>query len=111
MCAAALELQAIFDSSVDGITLIDQHGQILRENLPARQWRLQLEHEPKGMQDLERVLFAPARLALDTQVTQQQSITLQRPQESQEYVITASPLHVPITPLYTCADNDKHAWR
>jgi signal transduction histidine kinase/GAF domain-containing protein len=88
----AQELQAIFDSSADGILLVNRSGQILRENAPARRLRLQLEQEPGGKEILERLLLNPARLALDTQSEQQHSITLHRPYEQQEYVVTAAPL-------------------
>ena len=95
----AQELQAIFDSSADGITLIGQDDTLLRENRPARQLRQQIEQEAKGVQALEDLLFAPARQALQTQTEQQQSITLHRHQEQQHYVVTATPLHVVTRPL------------
>lgn len=94
------ELQAIFDSSADGITLISPDGSIVRENRPARQLRQQLEQEVNGPQALEDLLFAPARLVFQTQKEQQQSITLHRPHEVQELVITATPLCAP-TQSYT----------
>lgn len=88
----AQELQAIFESSADGILLVDRSGQILRENAPARRLRLQLEQEPGAREVLDRLLLNPARLALDTQSEQQHSITIQRLHEQQEYVVTAAPL-------------------
>jgi signal transduction histidine kinase len=88
----AQELQAIFDSSVDGITLIDPAGKILRENRPARQLRVQLEQEVEAARFLEHLLFAPARLALSTHAEQHQPITLQRSSGQQDYVVTAAPL-------------------
>ncbi|HEY1348148.1 MAG TPA: ATP-binding protein [Ktedonobacteraceae bacterium] len=88
----AQELQAIFESSADGILLVDYSGQVLRENAPARRLRLQLEQEPGATETLLRLLLNPARLALDTQSEQQHSVTLQRPYEQQEYVVTAAPL-------------------
>jgi len=88
----AQELQAIFESSADGILLVDRSGRILRENAPARRLRLQVAQEPGGEQALERLLLNPTRLALDTQSEQQHSVTLHRPYEQQEYVVTAAPL-------------------
>jgi signal transduction histidine kinase len=88
----AQELRAIFESSADGILLVDHSGQVLRENAPARRLRLQLEQEPGGTETLMRLLLNPARLALNTQSEQQHSITLQRSYEQQEYVVTAAPL-------------------
>lgn len=93
------ELQAIFDSSADGITLIGPNGTILRENRPARQLRLLLEQAVDAVSTLETLLFAPARLVLQTQNKQQQSVTLQGEQEPQEFVITATPLRIPTQPL------------
>jgi len=95
----AQELQAIFDSSADGITLIDQEGQISQENRPARQLRLQLAQEKGGLEALEALLFTPARLVLQTQTEYRQSLTLQCTGGQQAYVITATPLRVPTLPL------------
>lgn len=92
------ELHAIFESSADGITLIGADGALLRENRPARELRLRLELEATGQQALEDLLFAPARLAFQTQAEQQQSITLRCYQEEQEYVVTAAPLRAVTEP-------------
>lgn len=89
------ELQAIFESSADGITLIGADSSILRENSPARELRLLLLQEASGAQALEDLLFAPARVALQTQTEQQRSIAFQQKQEEQQYVVTAAPLRVP----------------
>jgi two-component system, OmpR family, phosphate regulon sensor histidine kinase PhoR len=93
------ELHAIFESSADGITLIGQDGSILRENRPASALRLHLEQEAGGLQALEDLLFAPARAALATHTEQQHSISIQRKQEEQQYVVTAAPLRLPTQPL------------
>jgi len=93
------ELHAIFESSADGITLIGQDGTILRENRPARELRLRLEQEAGGEEALEDLLFAPARAALATHTEQQQSISFQRQQEEQQYVVTAAPLRIPTPSL------------
>ncbi|HEX7737337.1 MAG TPA: ATP-binding protein [Ktedonobacteraceae bacterium] len=95
----AQELQAIFESSADGITLIGQSGMILRENRPARELRQILEREVEGAQALEELLFAPAHLALQTQTAHQVSITLRSGQQGRQYVVTAAPLHIGTQPL------------
>src|SRR5258708_37651883 len=93
----AQELQAIFESSADGITLIGQDGSILRENRPARELRLHLEQEAGGTQALEDLLFAPARVALSTPREQQQSISFQLNPEEQQYAATGATLRA-LTP-------------
>lgn len=100
----AQELQAIFDSSADGILLVGRPGQVLRENAPARRLRLQLEQEPDGKEILERLLLNPARLALDTQSEQQHSITLHLHSEQREYVVTAAPLQTAVSLFSQSAD-------
>jgi signal transduction histidine kinase/GAF domain-containing protein len=91
----AQELQAVVDSSADGITQIDGNGQIVRENLAAKQLREHLLHEREGEQALDQIFFAPARLALDEKMEQQRSVTVHYEGEDHEYLVTASPLRSP----------------
>lgn len=99
----AQELQAIFDSSADGITLVGLDKRIIRENLPARQLRQSLEQGAEGARILEDLLFAPAHLALQTQTKQQLALNFQLDTE-QHYMVTAAPLHIGTQPL---AEPDK----
>jgi signal transduction histidine kinase len=91
----AQELQIIFDSSADGITLVDSAGQIVRENRAAQHLHEQLQQEANGVNALEQLLFAPARRALQTQTEQQYSVSFQQDGETHDYLVTASPLRPP----------------
>jgi signal transduction histidine kinase/GAF domain-containing protein len=88
----AQELQVIFDSSADGITLVDSAGQIVRENRAAQRLHQQLQQEADGTGALEQLLFTPARLTLQAQTEQQYSVSLQQDGETHDYLVTASPL-------------------
>ncbi|HTI14686.1 MAG TPA: ATP-binding protein [Dictyobacter sp.] len=88
------ELQAIFESIADGVTLVDQQEHILRENTKAQQLRTQLETHEQGSQFLEALLHAPARAALQGIIDSDMSVTItDEQQERHEYVVKASPLH------------------
>ncbi len=91
----AQELQVIFDSSADGITLVDSTGQIVRENRSAQYLHQRLQQEADGANALEQLLFAPARLSLQAQAEQQYSVSLQQGGETHDYLVTASPLRPP----------------
>lgn len=88
------ELQAIFASIADGVTLVDQHGHIVRENPCAQQLRQQLERHTQGKQALEALIHAPARSALEGTIERDVSLTLIDEQdEYREFIVNASPLH------------------
>ena len=78
----ARELDAIFESIADGITLIDEQGAVLRENRTARRLREQMEanfgeHTEQGI---------PVTIVDDAK-------------DAREYVMNTSPLHPPSAPL------------
>jgi signal transduction histidine kinase len=88
------ELQAIFESITDGVTLVDQHGQIVRENRCAQQLRQDLEAYTQGKQALESLIHAPARSALEDIAEHDMIVTLtDTKSEHREFVVNASPLH------------------
>lgn len=90
----AQELQAIFESISDGVTLIDQHGHIMRENRCAQQFRHELENYSQGEQAIEALIYAPAHSALEDIVERDTTITLiDAKSEQREFVVNASPLH------------------
>jgi two-component system phosphate regulon sensor histidine kinase PhoR len=90
----AQELQAIFASIADGVTLVGPNGQIVRENECAQRLRQQLEGHKQGRQALEALIDAPARSALEGMVERDVSLTLVDEQnEYREFVVNASPLH------------------
>jgi signal transduction histidine kinase/PAS domain-containing protein len=90
----AQELQAIFESIADGVTLVDQQGQIILENESAQQLRQQLERHKEGRQALEALIHAPARSMLEGMRERDVSLTMVDEQdEYREFVVNASPLH------------------
>jgi signal transduction histidine kinase len=99
MSMQAQELHAIFESIADGVTLVDQHGQIVRENRCARQLRQELEAEVQGTQALHALIHAPARSALKGNIERDMVVSLvDRQLEFREFVVNASPLHQPLPP-------------
>jgi signal transduction histidine kinase/GAF domain-containing protein len=89
----AQELDAIFEHIADGVTLLDGHGTILRENSTARCLREQLHASPTGEQAIEALLHTPARSVLQGETVQDRTVTLlDAHQEMREYLVNASPL-------------------
>ena len=89
------ELNAIFESIGDGITLVDQQGNTLRENQNARYVREQFAKSTDGPHALEALLHAPARHALNGKIEHDISVTVVDEQkELREYIVNASPLHL-----------------
>ncbi|HEX6551684.1 MAG TPA: ATP-binding protein [Ktedonobacteraceae bacterium] len=94
----AQELDAIFERIADGVTLLDGHGTILRENSTARRLREQLHESPEGEQAIEALLHTPARSVLQGETVQDRTVRLlDAHQEMREYLVNASPLLLPRT--------------
>ncbi|MGI9058273.1 MAG: ATP-binding protein [Ktedonobacteraceae bacterium] len=95
----AQELNAIFESIADGITLVDSHGTILSENGTARRLRRALLERPEQQQTLEALealLNEPARQALQGEIVQDITVTaFDEHNEKREYLVNASPLNSP----------------
>lgn len=92
----AQELNAIFDSIADGVTLLNNQGEILRENTAACQLREMLESTSQGKRAFDDLLYAPARRAFkgeEKQSTEAQIIDEHN--EVREFIVRASPLHAP----------------
>ncbi len=90
----AQELNAIFESIADGVTLVDHCGNILRENGTARHLRELLKESPEGNHATETLLHDPAMRALTGETRQNIPVTLiDDHQEVREYIVNASPLH------------------
>lgn len=88
------ELDAMFESIVDGVTLVDTHGQIRRENGSARHLREMLEASPHGVEAVEALLHVPAQRALQGETAQEIEVTISLEQkETRAYSVNASPLH------------------
>ena len=92
----AQELNAIFESISDGVTLVDSQGKILRENGTARHLREMLKKSPDGESAIEALLRVPARCALNGEVAPGSTVTMvDEHNEGREYTVNATPLRVP----------------
>ncbi|HEV2656565.1 MAG TPA: ATP-binding protein [Ktedonobacteraceae bacterium] len=92
----AQELHAIFESIADGVTQVDQHGTIVRENGTARHLREQLQTSSNGQQAFEALLHIPARNALNGKEEQGSEVTVNDGNEElRTYIVNASPLRPP----------------
>jgi len=89
----AQELDAIFESIADGVTLVDPNGRIVRENRSAQRLRESLGDTPESEQAARALLHAPAQHALSGTPGQDNAVTVvDTHQETHEYIVTASPL-------------------
>jgi signal transduction histidine kinase len=92
----AQELDAIFQSIADGVTLVDEHGHILRENVRARRLRDQLKQCPDGQAMLDTMLYHPACEVLAGKPMRDTAVSIALDSEGQgqrEYIVNASPLY------------------
>ncbi|GHO83657.1 sensor histidine kinase [Dictyobacter formicarum] len=90
----AREMDALFQSIADGVILVDQRGNIIRENERARRLRQQLLQLPDGQHILDQMLYLPAATALSKQVKEEATISvIDKSHEQHDYVINAAPLH------------------
>jgi Osmosensitive K+ channel histidine kinase len=90
----AQELDAIFESITDGVTLVDEQGHILRENASAQQLRRRLQRLKHGRRMLADMLYKPARSALAGDGAHDLSITIPDDnEEMREYIVNSSRLH------------------
>ncbi|BCL78636.1 histidine kinase [Ktedonobacteria bacterium brp13] len=88
------ELDAIFHSITDGVTLVDPQCHIVRENNQAQRLRIQLEQSPQGKLALEALLHVPAQHALAGHEQRDVPVSLlNENQELLDYLVTASVLH------------------
>ncbi|GCE20552.1 PAS domain-containing sensor histidine kinase [Dictyobacter kobayashii] len=90
----AQELDTIFQSIQDGVTLIDPQQHIVHENKQAYLLRTRLEQSQQSQPALEALLYTPARYALTGQGNQDIPVTIVNKNDEQaEYLVTASPLY------------------
>ncbi len=103
----AQELDAIFESIADGVTLVDPQGNMLRENEAAGRLRERLWETPAGERTAEALLSTPARHALSGEIVQESTVRVDdQLGETREYLVTASPLRLP-TPS-AAAEGEEH---
>lgn len=92
----AQELDAIFEHIDDGVVLLDAQGHALRENAAAQRLKGQLEGSDLGCQELERLLYAPARCALTDPADQDISVSIAvGNNETRDFLVNASTLRLP----------------
>jgi len=89
----AQELDAIFESIVDGVALVDDKGKLLRENRTAHRLLKALEKNAEGTEELLRTA---AEHALNGEVDHSIPVTVaDDSKEAREYLVSASPLRQP----------------
>jgi signal transduction histidine kinase len=89
----AQELDAIFESIIDGVALVDDEGKVLRENKTAHQLLKALGKNSKAAEDL---LQRVAAYALNGDIDMSIPITVvDGSKEEREYLVSASPLRQP----------------
>ena len=105
----ARELDTIFESITDGIALVDEEGEIVRENRTARRLREQLESSAQEapQQPHTRLL---RQKAADGDAEQGMPITIvDDRQDAREYLVNTSPLRPPSAPLSSDSKQDPPA--
>jgi signal transduction histidine kinase/GAF domain-containing protein len=91
--AQAQELDAIFESIVDGVALVDDQGKVLRENRTAHHLLKALR---KNAEDTEELLRTAASHALNGEIAHSIPVTvIDDSREAREYLVSASPLRQP----------------
>jgi len=96
----ARELDTIFESIADGITLVDEEGKIVRENRTARRLREKLEsaeEQMPGQQQGARTLWQKS--AADETEQGVQVAIVDDHKDVREYLVNTTPLHPPSAPL------------
>lgn len=91
----AQQLDAVFESIADGVTLVDRQGKILRENGTARRLRKLLADCPEGKRAVDELLNMPAQRALRGETVKPTgAIAVDCENETREYLVNASPLQL-----------------
>ncbi len=91
----AQELDAIFESIIDGVALVDDEGKVLRENKTAHQL---LKALGRNTELTEELLRSVAAYALNGQIDMSIPVTVvDGSKEEREYLVSASPLRHPTT--------------
>lgn len=107
------ELDAIFESIADGVTLVDPQGKIQRENGAARLLRERLQETPEGERTVEALLSIPARRALAGEAVLESTVRVDNQRgELREYLVTVSLLRLPTSsadPLSPGGERMNHA--
>ncbi len=95
----ARQLDALFESSADGIILVDAQGSILRETGTAHRLREKLVDAFEGERTIEELLHTPVRRALAGGAVEDVPMSvIDDHNEAREYLVSASPLHLSLMP-------------
>jgi len=93
--AQAQELDAIFENIADGVTLVNDQGQVLRENRAARRLREALEEDDAG-EWTHALVEDPATRAIQGEAAWSGPVRVpDGHEEPREYLVNASPLRLP----------------
>ena len=105
------ELHVLFESTVDGVTFVDQEGMIRRENAVASELRRSVLETPEAGELLETLLHAPARTVLQGADAPERVVQVSNALgERREFLVTARPLRasmLPLTPPETLVGSDR----
>ena len=94
--AQAQELDAIFENIADGVTLVSDQGQVLRENRAARRLREALVEKEDTGEWTRALVEEPATRAIGGEAAWSGPVRVPDGQEEpREYFVTASPLRLP----------------
>ena len=94
----ALELNTIFESIADGVTVVDAEGNILRQNDAANQIRERLQASDDHAELLKTMLQEPAQRVLRGEYARDIAVYVpDEQQEQREYLVNASPMQPPET--------------
>ncbi|HEY6410065.1 MAG TPA: GAF domain-containing protein, partial [Ktedonobacteraceae bacterium] len=104
----AWELNAIFESITDGIALVDNQGNILRENSTARRLRELLKARSEDQHATAAIFRTPTHYNPNSELAQGIEVTVvDEHKERRDYTVNTTPLRVPNTlsgPLPHIAD-------
>ncbi|MBE3560699.1 MAG: GAF domain-containing protein, partial [Ktedonobacteraceae bacterium] len=107
----ARELDAIFQSIADGVILVDEQGNILRENVAARRVREMLARSDHEESVLDALLRLPARQVMQGEYVQDVAVNVVDDlQEVHTYLVNAAPLLVPGSSTGTDLCGLKEQW-
>ncbi len=106
----ARELDTTFESITDGITLVDEEGQVVRENRTARNLREQLESSTKDTSQQPQTARLPWQQPAGGDLEQGVQIAIVDDQkEEREYLVNSVPLHPSSAPLADGGVHDQSA--
>ena len=96
----ARELDTIFESITDGIALVDEEGQVVRENRTARRLREQLEAPANGASQPSQTARLPWQQGTRGDLEPGMQVTIVDDQkEMREYLVNSAPLRPSSAPL------------